>query len=282
MSAQEEDDVEMKQDTAAGDTAARDTAAGDTAARDSAEGDTAAGDTAAADATAEGTEAKPRRRRRGHLPRLRQHMDWVQKLEDDDSRWNSLPWEERLKKGGATVPPEFEAEVERIANAAMEMSADELEEEMERIQPEGYVDTGDETDVRSNAFWEKLNKEYWEEASKDIDEIFEFYEDVQYEKKKLLKERQLIHDMFPGDDDWLWEVHRRRLYWKKTQQSRSYEEFDDDQVAELHKSIREAAPQSDDEDECFLDGDFPTPAPVPTRNPTPTNDEQPPAPAPSV
>lgn len=135
--------------------------------------------------------------------------DWVWNLElkEKESKWASLPWQERLTKGGCAVPPEFEEKLKELTAKTMKMSFEELCE-VERELPAGH----------DAEFWQQLSDEYWEEASKEIDQLLEKYEMLDAEVEYVENEKKAIDAMFPGDDTWLWEVNRRRRYWQATNQ----------------------------------------------------------------
>lgn len=200
-----------------------------------------------AEGPAPAAEGVKKKWRRGHVPLNYHRLEWIRSLEDDDSAWSAVPYQERLKNGGATVPPEYAAEVERIAEATKKMSFEELREETKRA-PGTFKDNGDVNDARSDAFWDRINEEFWAEATKDVDYLFELYEDLDEERENIRREKKLMDDMFPGGEDWLHEVERRRMYYNKKNENISddEEEFDDEQIKELHQTVREKASKGED------------------------------------
>lgn len=157
---------------------------------------------------------------RGHLWVDPRKKDWVWNLElkEKETQWASLPWQERLTKGSCVVPPEFEEKLKELTSRTMNMSFDELCQ----VEREVNFKEGDE------AFWQNLSDEYWEEASKEIDQLLEKYEALDAEIEMIEKEKQAIDAMFPGDDTWLWEINRRRRYWQATNQIDGTDDWDPD------------------------------------------------------
>ena len=128
------------------------------------------------------------------------------------------------------------------------MSFEELRDEMKKEAEErGYEDSGDANDVRSDAFWDRINSEFWEEASKDIDYLLELYEDIDHERAEIQREKKLLDDMYPGGGEWLEEVTKRRLYYRdKNKDAANEEELDDEEIAALYRDLKEKVAKGED------------------------------------
>ena len=174
-------------------------------------------------------------------------------------------WYLRLRDGNSECPKEHAQLMEKII-AEAETCADHefLLPKKYLEKPEGFVDTNDPDDPRSDRYWEKMQDEYWQEASKELAEqlsatttaslfllrfqIISFfsslgmlfsparqlYKDYDAELQYIRDQKKVMDDLVPPFPDlnhsWEWEVHRRRKYYDKVAETNPLYDIDKTQA----------------------------------------------------
>ena len=133
-------------------------------------------------------------------------------------------WYLRLRDGGGEALKEDVELMKKIiedGEKAIEKEEDWVVPKRLLEKPDDFVDSNDPEDPSSDAFWKKIDDEYWDEATKDISELVELHKDYDAEIQDIMDRKKAMDDIvppFPGNS-WDWEVHRRRKYYDKLAES---------------------------------------------------------------